>query len=80
MFQREGRIFTVAPDGQSLSQLTTTGYAWFPTWLDGGRTISYFESDSTEAVNAIRMNADGSAKQPFKVGDYHYLMVFGQRP
>lgn len=54
-----GDIYTIAPDGSGLTQLTFTGDAVWPAWSPDGEQI-VFGRLSEENPNLFVMNADGS--------------------
>jgi Tol biopolymer transport system component len=61
VFAKEGRIFVVSPDGQSLQLLTDTGEDSSPVWAPDGKQIAFSSSrDGNQEIYV--MNADGSAQ------------------
>ena len=67
VFSRQGRIFTMDPDGTDKSRLTGTGSDYSPAWSSDGDSIAFVRySDARSSIWV--MNADGSAR--IRVSNY----------
>jgi TolB protein len=56
------QIYTMKPDGTSVTRLTTGAGGWHPDWSDAGSSIA-FVSDRTSAVRIFTMLSDGTNLQ-----------------
>lgn len=56
------QIYTMKPDGTSVTRLTTGAGGWHPDWSDAGSSIA-FVSDRTSAVRIFTMLSDGTNVQ-----------------
>lgn len=62
-FVRGHQIYTIGPDGGSLTQLTSDGQNYRPKWSPDGRRVAFIHKTATGAKDIWVMAADGSSKQ-----------------